>query len=62
MKVVAIIQARTGSTRLPGKVLLDLVGEPMLARDVNRLSRSEMLDKVIVATTVEPADDVIVDL
>ncbi|MCH7564386.1 MAG: acylneuraminate cytidylyltransferase, partial [Gemmatimonadetes bacterium] len=35
MKVVAVIQARTGSTRLPGKVLMDIAGEPMLARVVN---------------------------
>jgi len=62
MKVVAIIQARMGSTRLPGKVLLDLAGEPMLARDMNRLLRAEMLDEIVVATTVESKDDVIVDL
>jgi spore coat polysaccharide biosynthesis protein SpsF len=62
MNVVAIIQARMGSTRLPGKVLLDLAGEPMLVRDMNRLARAEMLDEVVIATTVEPADDAIVDL
>ena len=62
MKTVAVVQARMGSTRLPGKVLLDLVGEPMLVRDMNRLSRSRTLDEVIVATTVKPADDVIIDL
>ena len=62
MRVVAIIQARMGSTRLPGKVLLDLAGEPMLVRDMNRLSRVETLDEVVVATTVGPADDAIVDL
>jgi spore coat polysaccharide biosynthesis protein SpsF len=62
VKVVAIVQARMGSTRLPGKVLLDLVGEPMLVRDMNRLARAETLDKVVIATTVEPADDAIVNL
>jgi spore coat polysaccharide biosynthesis protein SpsF len=62
MRVVAIIQARMGSTRLPGKVLLDLAGEPMLVRDINRLSRAETLDEVVVATTVEPADEAIVNL
>lgn len=62
MKVIAIIQARLGSTRLPGKVLLDLAGEPMLVRDMDRLSRAETLDEVVVATTVEPADEAIVDL
>lgn len=59
MKVVAIIQARMGSTRLPGKVLLDLVGEPMLARVVKRTRRAQMLDEVVVATTVRPADEAI---
>lgn len=62
MKVVAIIQARMGSTRLPGKVLLDLVGEPMLARTVKRTSRAQTIDKVVVATTVHPADEAIVRL
>lgn len=62
MRVVAIIQARMGSTRLPGKVLLDLAGEPMLVRDMNRLFRAKTLNDVVVATTVEPADDAIVDL
>jgi len=59
MKVVAIIQARMGSTRLPGKVLMDLAGEPMLARVVCRVGRARTLDAVIVATTVESADEAI---
>ena len=62
MKVVAIIQARMGSTRLPGKVLLDLAGKPMLARGVNRTRRAQTLDEVVVATTVQPADNAIVRL
>lgn len=62
MKVVAIVQAHIGSTRLPGKVLLDLAGEPMLVRDMNRLSRAQTLDKVVVATTIESADDTIANL
>jgi spore coat polysaccharide biosynthesis protein SpsF len=59
MRVVAIIQARIGSTRLPGKVLKDLAGEPVLARCVNRLRRAQMLDEVVVATTVQNADKAI---
>lgn len=62
MKVVAIVQARMGSTRLPGKVMLDLLGEPVLVRDVNRLRRSKMLDEIVIATTNFPADDPIVSL
>jgi spore coat polysaccharide biosynthesis protein SpsF len=59
MRTVAIVQARMGSTRLPGKVLMDLHGEPMLARCVGRVRRAQSLDQVVVATTTEPEDDVI---
>ncbi len=61
-RVVAIIQARMGSTRLPGKVLMDLVGEPMLARVISRSWRATMLEEVVVATTTKPADEAIVEL
>ena len=57
MKVVAIIQARMGSSRLPGKVLMDLAGEPMLARVVRRSRRATLLTDVVVATTTKPADE-----
>lgn len=60
MRVVAIIQARIGSTRLPGKVLKDIGGCTMLARVVHRTKRATLLDEVVVATTVEPADKAIV--
>lgn len=62
MKVVAIVQARTGSTRLPGKALLDVGGEPMLARVVARCGRARSIDEIVVATTVEPADEAIASL
>ncbi|MDD1665167.1 MAG: glycosyltransferase family protein, partial [Methanomicrobiales archaeon] len=60
--VAAIIQARTGSTRLPGKVLMDIAGEPMLARVMERAGRAKTLDEILVATTTESADDGIVSL
>jgi spore coat polysaccharide biosynthesis protein SpsF len=60
LKVVAIVQARMGSTRLPGKVLQDIEGESMLARVVNRLRGARLIDESLVATTDQPADDAVV--
>ena len=57
LKVVGVIQARVGSTRLPGKVLLPLGGRPMLERMLARVAHAEQLDDVIVATTRLAADD-----
>ncbi|MBA3534485.1 MAG: glycosyltransferase family protein [Ardenticatenales bacterium] len=62
MKVVAIIQARMGSSRLPGKVLKDLAGEPMLSRVIHRVQRASTVDQVIVATTTEVMDHAIAAL
>ena len=62
MHIVAIVQARMGSTRLPGKVLRDLAGEPMLIRVVNRLRRSQLLSNIVVATTTADRDTIIADL
>ncbi len=62
MNVVAIVQARMGSTRLPGKVMIELAGEPMLVRCVNRTRRAQVLDEVVVATTTLAADDAIARL
>jgi len=59
MKTIAIIQARMGSTRLPGKVLQDLAGEPMLARVVNRTRRAQTIDETAIATTLLAQDDVL---
>jgi spore coat polysaccharide biosynthesis protein SpsF len=60
-KVVAIIQARMGSTRLPGKVLKDLEGETVLARVVNRLRSARLIEELLVATSNLPADDAILE-
>ncbi len=51
-----------GSSRLPGKVLLDLAGQPMLRRVVERTRLAKTIDQVVVATTSEPSDDPIVEL
>lgn len=56
-KIVAIIQARTGSTRLPRKVLKPILGEPMLVRMLERVRRARSLDAIVVATTDKPEDD-----
>jgi spore coat polysaccharide biosynthesis protein SpsF len=60
VKVVAIIQARMGSTRLPGKVLRELNGRTVLARVIDRVRACPLVDLVVVATTTEQRDDVIV--
>ncbi len=59
MSTLAIIQARTTSSRLPGKVLLDIAGQPMLVHVVERTRRAKSVDQVVVATTIDPADDAI---
>ncbi len=55
--IVAIIQARMASSRLPGKVLQDIGGEPMLVRVVERVRRAETVSAAAVATTTDPGDD-----
>jgi len=62
MRVVAIVQARMGSTRLPGKVMKDLLGKPVLTRDVNRVRRAKRIDEIVIATTTREEDDLIVSL
>lgn len=61
MKTVAIIQARMASTRLPGKVLADVAGRPMLHFVVTRAQRAKNLDQVVVATSTEASDDLIAE-
>ena len=61
-KTTAIIQARVTSSRLPGKVLIDIAGDPALVHVVERTSRASTVDEVIVATTGDPTDDPIASL
>lgn len=60
MNIVAIVQARMGSTRLPGKVLMDLSGKTVLARVVERLQRAGLISQILVATTDLSLDNPIV--
>lgn len=59
MKIVAIIEARMGSSRLPGKMMMDVAGRPALARVFERLGRSQKLNQIVLATTTDPEDDVL---
>jgi len=59
MRVVTIIQARMGSTRLPGKVLAEVSGRSVLARTVERARRATRAAETVVATTERPADGAI---
>src|SRR5882724_3364235 len=58
-RTVAIVQARMGSSRLPGKVLCDIHGEPMLYRVLSRVQRAVRVDDIVVATTSRTEDDCI---
>lgn len=59
--IVAIIQARMGSTRLPGKVLLDLQGQPLLWHVVQRVRQAQTVDQVVIATSETTPNEAIVD-
>jgi len=55
--ILAVLQARMSSTRLPGKVMADVAGAPMILRQIERLGRSRRLDRILVATSTDPSDD-----
>lgn len=50
-KIVAIVQARMGSTRLPGKVLKEVLSRPLLSYQIERMAKSKMIDELVIATT-----------
>ena len=60
-KVAAIIQARMGSTRLPGKVLMPVAGKPLLEHIIDRLRRSKTVDEIVIATSDNPTDHPLVE-
>ena len=55
--IVGFLQARSTSRRLPGKVLLPVLGEPMIVRQIERLRRAQSLDRLVVLTSSDPSDD-----
>ena len=61
-KIIATIEARVGSTRLPGKVLLEAAGKPMLQHMIERVRRSIYVDEVIIAMPIGSENDPIADL
>ena len=60
--IVGIVQARTSSGRLPGKILKPILGQPMLTRQLERLKRALRIDELVVATSDKSEDDAIVRL
>jgi spore coat polysaccharide biosynthesis protein SpsF len=55
--ILAILQARMSSTRMPGKVMAPVLGEPMIWRQIERIRRARSLSKLVVATSNAPSDD-----
>jgi spore coat polysaccharide biosynthesis protein SpsF len=62
MIVDATVQARLGSRRLPGKVLAPILGRPLIEYQIERIRRSNIINRVVIATTTNPQDDAIVAL
>lgn len=61
MRIVATIEVRMGSSRVPGKSMADIAGKPLLERVIDRIRLSKKIDDIVVATTVNPIDKVIED-
>lgn len=59
--ILAILQARLSSSRLPGKVLAPILGRPMIGHQIERASRARLVDRLVVATSVEASDDPLVE-
>jgi len=62
LRILALVQARTSSTRLPGKVLMPILGRPMLALHLERLKRCTTFTNLVVATSNDPSDDALAEL
>lgn len=60
--ILAILQARVSSSRLPGKVLRPILGEPMLFRQIERIRRARLIERLVVATSVDASDDPLAEM
>ncbi|MEW6196561.1 MAG: glycosyltransferase family protein [Bacteroidota bacterium] len=58
-KIITVVQARLSSTRLPGKVLLPILGKPLLVRMIERVQNAKLIGQLVVATSSNPDDDAI---
>lgn len=60
--IIAVLQARFSSSRLPGKILKALLDRPMISRQMERIKRARRIDELVLATSVSPSDDPVADL
>ncbi len=60
--MLGVLQARTSSSRLPGKVLLPVLGQPMILRQIERLKRAKRLDALVLATSTDASDDALAEV
>lgn len=60
--ILAVLQARVSSSRLPGKVLKPILGTPMILRQIERIRRARRIDRLVLATSVDPSDDVLCEI
>lgn len=62
MTIIALLQARCSSSRLPGKVLKPLLGQPMILRQIERLRRTQRIDELMVVTSEDASDDALAEV
>ena len=62
MRIIAITQARSGSTRFPKKILNKINGETLLEIHINRIKKSNLIDEIIIATTENDSDNIITEI
>jgi len=60
--ILAVLQARVSSSRLPGKVLKPILGVPMILRQIERIRRAQRIERLVLATSVDPSDDALAEV